>query len=67
MERYHKYNGSKWLILQDGEKIIFAKRSTLLRLKEDMYTLLYDSECKTKEVSFDISNVDIIFIRKQSR
>lgn len=63
-ERYHKYNGKKWLILQDGEKIIIAKRAALLRLTDDMYTLLYDSEGKTKEVSYNISDIDVIFIKK---
>lgn len=63
-EYYYKYNGKKWLILQNGENIIIAKRSALLRLTEDKYTLIYDSENKTKEVSFDISDVDIIFIKK---
>ena len=64
VERYYKYNGEEWLMLQNGEKIIIAKRSTLLRLGEDKYTLLYDSEGKTKEISFDISDIDVIFLKK---
>ncbi len=64
VEHYYKYNGEKWLMLQDGEKIIIAKRSALLRLTEDKYTLLYDSENKTKILSYDIADVDVIFVKK---
>jgi len=62
---YYKYNGEGWMILQDGDNIIFAKRSALIRLDEDKYSLLYDSENKTKIVSHDISDVDVIFIKKR--
>lgn len=61
---YYKYNGKGWLILQDGENIILAKRSVLIRLDKDRYSLLYDSEGKTKIISYDISDIDIIFIKK---
>ena len=61
---YYKYNGEEWMMLQDGENIIFSKRSALIRLDEKKYTLLYNSENKTKVVSFDISDVDVVFIKK---
>jgi len=64
IERYFKYNGKKWVMLQNGEKIIIAKRSEVLRLEGDKYTLLYDSENKTKILTYDISDVDVIFIKK---
>lgn len=61
---YFKYNGKNWMTLQNGENIIIAKRSALLRLTEDKYTLLYDSENKTKILTYNISDVDVIFIKK---
>ena len=62
--KYYKYNGENWVMLQNGENILIAKRSAVIRLKEDIYTLKDDSEGNIKEISFDISNVDRIFIRK---
>jgi len=63
-EYFYEYNGEEWLILQNGEKIVIAKRSALVKLDEYKYTLLDDSKGKKKILSLDISNIDIILIRK---
>ena len=61
---YYEYNGEEWMMLQDGENIIFSKRSALIRLDEEKYSLLYNRENKTKIISHEISDVDVIFIKK---
>lgn len=53
--------GTRWLILTDGETIVVAKRWSLLRLHDDVYSLLYDSEGKTKvEV---LKDADVVLIK----
>ena len=64
IDYFYKYNGKKWMVLQNGEEILFVKRSAIIRLDKDKYSLLYDSEHKTKEVSYNIADVDIITIIK---
>ena len=61
-----KYFGKNWVLLQNGENIIFAKRSVLKKLKEDdkedEYAILYDK--KTKTIEMNVSDVDVIFFKK---
>ena len=64
IDYFYKYNGKKWMVLQNGEEILFVKRSAIIRLDKDKYSLLYDSEHKIKEVSYNIADVDIITIIK---
>ena len=64
METYYKYNGEKWLILQNGEKIVIAKRSALLKLDKHRYTLLDDSKGKIKVTFCNVSDVDVICLKK---
>ena len=63
-EFFYEYNGEEWLMLQNGEKIVMAKRSALVELDKNKYALMDDSRGKIKEISLDKSNIDIITIRK---
>ena len=58
----HEIDGVKWLVLKDGKTILVAKRWSLLRLTEDKYSLLYDSEGKTKVVVHKDKDIDVVFI-----
>ena len=55
-------NGVKWLILEDGETIVVAKRWSVIRLDATQYSLLYDSEGKTKVKV--LKDVDVVLIQK---
>ena len=52
-EFFYEYNGEEWVILQNGQKIIFAKRSALIELDEYKFALSDDSRGKIKEMSLD--------------
>ena len=54
-------DGMKWLILTDGESIVVAKRWSLLRLHDDTYSLIYDSEGKTKVKV--VKDTDVVLIK----
>ena len=64
VEYLHKYNGEEWVILQNGEKIVIAKKSALVKLDEYKFVLMDDSQGKKNILCLDISDVDIIIIKK---
>ena len=64
IEYFYEYNGEEWVILQNGENIIIAKRSALVKLDEYKYVLMDDSKGKIKEVFYNITDVDVIFLKK---
>ena len=59
-EFYYEYSGQEWVILQNGNKIIFAKRSALVKMDKYRYALLD----KIKEVVCNMSDIDVITIKK---
>jgi len=60
VELFYEYNGENWVILQNGEKIIFAKKSSLIKMNKYGYAL----SDKTKEVICNVSDIDVITIKK---
>ena len=57
-------------MLQNGENIVIAKKSILLKPVKGKYALLNSRKDETeglrlKVASFNIENVDIIFIKKE--
>lgn len=63
-EYFYEYSGEEWVILQNGEKIVMAKKSALVKLDEYKFALMDDSQSKKNILCLDISDVDIIIIRK---
>ena len=63
-EYFYEYSGEEWVILQNGEKIVMAKKSSLVKLDEYKFALMDDSQSKKNILCLDISDVDIIIIRK---
>ena len=64
VEYYYEYSGDEWEMLQNGENIIIAKRSALVKMDKYRYALLDDSKGKIKEISFNMSDIDVITIKK---
>ena len=64
VEYYYEYSGDEWVMLQNGENIIIAKRSALVKMDKYRYALLDDSKGKIKEISFNMSDIDVITIKK---
>ena len=44
VEKFFKYRGLEWMMLQNGEKIVIAKKKSVLKINDskDVYTLLDD-------------------------
>jgi len=61
---YYKYIGENWVILQNGENIIIAKKSSLVKLDGYKYALMDDSKGKVKEAFYNVSDIDVIFLKK---
>ncbi len=59
IERFLKYNGKEWMMLQNGEKIIIAKKKSVLKVGKE-YTLLDD-----RERILNINDWDIICLIKK--
>jgi len=64
VEYYYEYSGDEWEMLQNGENIIIAKRSALVKMDKYRYALLDDSKGKIKEAFYDVSDIDVITIKK---
>ena len=43
IEKFTEYHGEEWMMLQNGEKIVIAKRKSVLKVGNE-YTLLDDRE-----------------------
>ncbi len=59
IEKFLKYNGEEWMMLQNGEKIIIAKKKSVLKIKNG-YTLLDD-----RERILNVNDWDIICLIKE--
>jgi hypothetical protein len=63
-ELYYNYYGKEWVILQNGNNIIFAKKSAVVKIGESKYAISDDSRGKIKELIYDKSDIDIVKIKK---
>ena len=62
-EKYYSYKGKDWVVLQNGENILFTKREKLMKFSKYAHILLCDKDIK--DIKLNISDVDRIFIKKK--
>lgn len=65
VDYYYEYNGEEWVMMQNGKNIIIAKRSALVKMDKYRYALSDDSKGKIKEMVCNISDVDVITLKKE--
>ena len=62
-DKYYTYHGKNWVLLQNGENILLAKREKLMRYNKYVHILLCDKDIK--DLKINIADVDRIFIKKE--
>ena len=59
---FYKYCGEKWVILQNGQNIVIAKSELVQNKADGIHIIEYKKE--TKIMEFEMSDVDLIFLKK---